>query len=183
MDNSKFNHLMLDIETLGNVSKSVIVSIAAVPFNMDGETGEPFYVDVNIQSCLNAGLIVNGSTIKWWLSKEEGARKKIYEAKNDLNLSHALHLLRLKFEKDWVNDIQVWGNGTRFDCGILEDAYVAINTKIPWNFRKERDVRTLVAFDEDVKKNTQFDGVPHDPVHDCLHQIKYVTEIYNKLKL
>ena len=49
-------------------------------------------------------------------------------------------------------DYEIWGNSPRFDLGILQDAYRALNMKIPWDFRKERDVRTLVSFIPEIKK-------------------------------
>ena len=72
------------------------------------------------------------------------------------------------------------GNGVRFDIGILENAIVACGcTEMPWNFRNERDVRTLVSFAPSVKENYPFVGVEHDPISDCIHQINYCSAIYN----
>ncbi len=51
---SVFGHLMLDIETMGNESFSSIVSIGALEFNIEtGKTGKEFYVNVDLQSCMD----------------------------------------------------------------------------------------------------------------------------------
>lgn len=48
------NHVMLDIETLGNQSNSVITSLGAVEFNLEtGETGREFWQNIDVQSCLD----------------------------------------------------------------------------------------------------------------------------------
>ena len=79
------------------------------------------------------------------------------------------------------SSLQVWGNSARFDLGILENAYSKFNVNIPWNHWNERDVRTLVAFAPEIKKNMVFEGVKHNPIDDCKHQIKYCCEIFKKL--
>ena len=46
-----FNHLMVDIETLGTAPNACITSIAAVPFNLaTGETGTPFFEQISFES-------------------------------------------------------------------------------------------------------------------------------------
>lgn len=176
----EYTDVMLDLETMGNKSNTAIVSIGAVEFNMEtGETGREFYEVVDLQSCLDVGLKVQASTIYWWLMQNETARKRIC---TDCQLIQKVLISFNLWMENCVKDVKIWGNGARFDIGILEDAYVACNMKTPWNFRSEMDVRTLVAFAPEVKANMPFTGVYHDPVDDCKHQIKYCVEIWNMLK-
>lgn len=169
-------HLMIDLETLGNGSNSVICSIGAVEFNLQtGETGREFYEVVDIQSCINAGLRIDGSTVQWWLIQSEAARQEI--AKKGTFLKTALLGLASAAQFDW-NDVQVWGNGARFDLGILADAYRACGLQAPWKHYNERDVRTLVAFAPEVKKNATHAGVAHNALSDCHHQIAYCSKIF-----
>lgn len=177
---SVFTDVMLDLETMGKKSNAVIVSIGAVEFNMEtGETGRAFYQVVDLQSCLDVGLIVNGSTIYWWLQQSDEARKRIC-----IKGEHIRTVLTLfgSWMQDRVAKINIWGNGARFDIGILEDAFVACGfNEMPWYFRSERDVRTLVGFAPDIKANMPFEGVEHDPIADCKHQIKYCSETSRRL--
>ena len=172
-----YKHLMLDIETMGSQSYSSIVSIGAVEFDLDtGNVGETFYRNINLKSCLDAGLIVNADTIMWRLKQNEEARLAL--SKDTIELAQAL----LDFSIFCKNkDYEVWGNSARFDCGILGDAYNKLNLQIPWDFRKERDVRTLVSFAPDIKKNYKYEGVAHNALQDCYNQIGYCTEIWKKL--
>lgn len=171
---------MLDLETMGNGSNSAIVSIGAVEFDIEsGETGREFYQRVNLQSCLRAGLIVNASTIMWWLQQSEQARTEITKIGD--NLHNSLGKLTC-FMNTLERDFQLWGNGARFDIGILEDAYKITGTdNMPWNFRCERDVRTLVSFAPHIKDHYPFTGTLHNPIDDCKHQIGYCSAIWNKL--
>jgi len=179
MNDKNLGHLMLDLETMGKNSNSAIVSIGAVEFDINtGETGREFYEIVDLQSCLDKGLMVNASTIYWWLLQSDAARKQICQP-ND-SLENVLNKLNSYFEL--LGDFELWGNSARFDIGILEDAYTACGYhEMPWNFRKERDVRTLVAFAPSVKDNYPFTGVMHNPIDDCKNQIAYCSAIWMKL--
>jgi hypothetical protein len=180
MSVNKLSHLMIDLETMGKGSNSAIVSIGAVEFELQsGETGEEFYTRVDLQSCLDLGLKVNASTIFWWLMQSEKARKEI--CKEGKPLREALFDLSV-FIKLLKTDVQTWGNGARFDLGILEDAYDACGSHTtPWGFRFERDVRTLVSFAPAIKDHYPFTGVEHNPIDDCKYQIGYCSAIWNKL--
>ena len=76
-------------------------------------------------------------------------------------------------------------NLLRFDISLLEDAYTKTKIKIAWDFRNERDVRTLVAFAPEIKSRivNTWNSVLHNAKEDCKLQIKYCSEIYKKLKL
>ena len=171
---------MLDLETMGKKSNAAIVSIGAVEFDIEtGKTGREFYKVVDLQSCLDLGLKVEASTIYWWLMQSEAARKRICEKGDDL--TNVLKHFGV-WMQDCVDKVKIWGNGARFDIGILEDAYVACAyNDVPWYFRSEMDVRTLVAFAPYIKANYPMLGVEHDPIDDCKHQIRYCVEIWHRL--
>jgi hypothetical protein len=137
--------LMIDIETLGNKSGSVILSLAAVEFDLDtGETGVmEFYQKIELQSALDAGLKINASTLQWWMEQKPEALKELFSGE-----PNSLEVVLSQFTTfyNMLDNPRVWGNGARFDLGILEDAYEAIGQNVPWGFRSEMDVRTLVAF-------------------------------------
>jgi len=173
----EYTDVMLHLETVGNRSNTAIVSIGAVEFNIvTGETGREFYEVVGRQSCLDIGRKVQASTIYWWMQQDQKARERICQ--KGVGLNDAL-LSFNTWMRDCVEKVRIWGNGARFDIGILEDAYVACYIDVPWYFRSERDVRTLVSFAPHVKENMPFEGVYHDPVDDCKHQIKYCSKIWN----
>jgi hypothetical protein len=175
----KFGHLMLDIETMGNESYSSILSIGALEFAIEtGETGNEFYTNIDLQSCMNLGLVVNASTIMWWMKQSDQARSDL--AKDGaVSIEEALHSFSAVCNKDY----QIWGNSARFDCGILQNAYNKAGIPIPWDFRKERCVRTLVSFNPRVKENYVRQGTEHNALSDCYHQVGYCSEIWKSLNV
>ena len=71
------NMVMLDLETMGNNSNSAIIAIGAVAFSLDSGVYDKFYANVHLQTSLDAGLKVDGSTVEWWLTQSENARESI----------------------------------------------------------------------------------------------------------
>lgn len=175
----KFKHLMLDIETLGTKSNSAIISIGAVEFDIEtGETGETFYRNVSLKSSVDSGLIIDPDTVMWWLGQDLSARKSLTEG-GVTQLPQAL----LDFNDFCTKDYEVWGNSARFDLGIMSNAYEKTFISIPWNFRLERCVRTLVSLNPSIKDNIVFKGTAHNALHDCYHQIKYCSETFNSFEI
>jgi DNA polymerase III epsilon subunit-like protein len=171
--------IMIDIETMGTKPGCSIVSIGAVQFDIaTGEIGKTFYCNIDLESCQQAGLKIEASTVWWWLSQNKAAQESLNNNR-DL-LEDAL----LKFEK-WFesindNNVQVWANSPSFDLSVLEAAFNIVGRKQPWFYWKERDCRTLVSFAPHIRKS-MINDLPHDAMHDCLFQIRYCTEIYKTL--
>jgi hypothetical protein len=178
MEEKQFGHLMVDIETMGNLSYSAIVSIGAVEFDIEtGETGKEFYRVVDLQSCLDLGMKVNGDTILWWLRQSEEARMELMHP-DKCKITTALW----DFTFFCSTHYQVWGNSARFDMGLLHNAYEKAGISIPWNFAKERCVRTLVSFAPEIKKNYAHNGVDHNALSDCHKQIGYCSMTWKHIK-
>lgn len=183
MENN-FEHVMLDLETMGNKSNAAIVSIGAVEFDINtGDTGDEFYERIDLKSSLMHGLNVDASTIYWWLGQNEEARQELLKKGGDL--SFVLGLLNTWFDNR-KKDFFLWGNGARFDIGLLEDAYVACYLDdLLWSFRNERDVRTLVSLRPEIKKQVQDEWmgktVLHHPINDCKIQIDCVSRIWRNI--
>ena len=175
-------HVMLDLETMGKRAGCAIVSIGAVEFDINtGKTGRTFYRVINLQSCLNVGLFIDASTLYWWLQQSDAARQAICKPADSIQTV----LEELSSFLVCLGDFQIWGNGARFDIAILEAAYFAIGKgeTLPWKFRNERDVRTLVSFDPETIKNLPFTGIMHNPIDDCIYQINYCSKIWKNKNL
>lgn len=177
------NHVMLDIETLGNKTNSVILSIGACYFNPEtSEIGDTFHQHINAEDCVESGLDMNASTVLWWMGQSKDAQSKITEGQeNAIPLFDVLSDL-----SEFIDgDAQVWGNGATFDNAIVNNAYEKKGLTKPWKFWNDRDVRTIVELGQavgfDPKRDMPFDGVKHDALSDAIHQAKYVSAIWQKL--
>lgn len=174
----KYRHLMIDIESLGKPSDSVILSIGAVPFDMDGTIGEPFEIFPNVESQLKHRKI-EWSTIEWWFKQEESARTSITEPARP----KMLHECLMDF-KEWCafnldEKFKVWANGASFDTAMLNHAFAECNLDTPWSYRNQLDCRTLVYLSKISTKKYESDGIKHNAVADCKWQISWTIDAIN----
>jgi len=163
-------NVMVDLETLGNGSNSVIVAIGAVVFSQN-ELHDTFYKVVDPESCVQQGLKIDASTVMWWLKQSQNARDAICQP--GLGLMTALSELTTWYPKG----AYLWGNGATFDNVILDNAYKAIKTAPPWKYSAHRCYRTiknLFPVDQPV-----FEGIPHNALYDAVHQAKHLIAIAN----
>ncbi len=169
------DHLMVDLETLGNGPRSVITQIGACYFNMDGEVGAKFEANINIQSALDVGLIIDGDTIKWW-----------FDQPNPTWLKDTDKIVKVlsRFGQFCHGVKHVWSHAT-FDMPIIFNAYRECDVKIPFHYRTPRDIRTLTWLHggdyKELKKRFPQEN-KHDALSDCLHQVKYVSHCYKDIK-
>lgn len=170
-------NVMLDIETLGLKPGAVVLSIAAVEFDLEtGKIGKQFYQKIDLQDSLKKGLTIDASTLLWW-SKLDHFTDQLH---GDFKLKKVLENF-----SEWIGgregDICLWGNSARFDLSHMDHLYGVSKLYVPWRHWNERDVRTLVSFAPEIKKAEKFEGVAHNPLDDCKHQIKYCCKIWDKI--
>lgn len=172
---------MIDLETMGLAGNSAIVSIGAVAFDPDSNTlGETFYVNIDLSSCINNGLAVDGSTIAWWITQSSDAKKSLF--KDAKHLDTALEEFRefiQRFKKP-----KVWGNGLGFDNVIVKNAYAALKQDRPWNDFQDRDMRTIVDITEAIhgRQTKEKTGIAHNALDDAINQAKTVCKFWQLLK-
>ncbi|MFS6936166.1 3'-5' exonuclease [Klebsiella oxytoca] len=181
------NHLMVDLETMGNKPAAPIVTIGAVFFDpQTGDLGAEFYVAVNLASAMDQGATPDGDTILWWLKQSSEARAAIC-TDDTKHIAEALSELSSFISRNSDNPryLKVWGNGANFDNVILRSAYDRAGQTCPWQFWNDSDVRTMVLLGKklgfDPKRNMPFDGVAHNALADARHQAKYISAIWQKL--
>jgi exodeoxyribonuclease VIII len=185
-----YEHIMVDIETMGTKPGSAIVAIAAVEFDMQsGKMGKEFYRSISLKSCLRAGLIVDAGTIEWWMSQESEAQRFLFIDR--VPIIYALNsFTSFLVGLDPSTDKQIWGNSARFDLGLLEAAYaiegvdiLEMHDDLPWRHWNERDVRTLASLNPELKHAIAFEGTRHNALDDCKHQIRYCSAIWNTIQI
>ncbi|HAJ5597072.1 TPA: exonuclease [Escherichia coli] len=180
-----WNHLSVDLETMGANTNAPIVVIGAVFFDPEtGEIGPVFYIVISLTDAMNTGAVPDGGTIEWWLKQSSEARAAILT--DQVKMKDAL----LRF-RQFVNEhsdekfVQVWGNGATFDNAILRTSYERLDIPCPWHYSNDRDVRTIVEMgkitDFNARSVIPFEGVRHNALDDALHQAKYVTATIQKL--
>ena len=157
-------HVMLDLETLGTRPGDTILSIGAVKFDAEKGLGEEFYVTIKPDSCKEAGLKAQKSTIEWWGKQSEEAKAAAF--KGEFTLEAAL--LKLSMWMPPIEQAVVWGNGANFDNALLAAAYRAVKMDPPWNFWNDRCYRTISSMF--MKSRVERVGTYHNALDDAKTQ-------------
>jgi DNA polymerase III epsilon subunit-like protein len=169
-------NIMLDLETMGTGPDAAIISIGAVSFEKNFIESR-FNEVIDLDSCINAGGIVDASTILWWLTQNEAARKTI--AIPGISVLNAL-----KQFNDWCasagekKDLLLWGNGSDFDNVILASTYRRMGMASPWYYTNNRCYRTIKNLYPDIK--IQRNGIKHNALNDAENQANHLMDIFNQ---
>lgn len=190
-------HLSIDTETLGLRENTVVLSIGVAAFQLvpggkndyDKYIRDGFHVKFSIKDQLvNYKRTTCQSTVDWWKSQSEEAKKILKPSEQDVDMESGLLMLN-----DWIKqsgykwkDSFVWSRGTYFDFPKIEDMYRQTGVKVGFNTWKIRDTRTMI----DVltgSENGQYEpkgGFPrnflkHDALHDASMDAYRMVEIFN----
>ena len=166
-------HMMIDIETLGTDPGAVIMSMAAVPFSLDGKRKEGKLWTIDIQSQLDEGLFISGETLTWWIGQKPELLSR--QVKDSVPLRHALARFAQYIETERSSSL--WSHGSTFDIPILGMAYRIVDFNVPWSYRGVRDTRTLFWLARLKGWDPVYAETPndkHDPKADAHRQITQV---------
>ena len=153
-------NVVIDLETLSMQPDAAILSVAAVPFNIEAEVtdsdsphpnaGLPSYHEVvNVASCALSGMHFDMDTVQWWSRQSDEAKASILERKPLINISNAisgLHQFLCSLAEEHNAELVIWCQGTDFDIPKLKyafDKFLADEPK-PWKYYNQRDARTFL---------------------------------------
>ncbi len=194
---SEYINFVVDIETMGHIVGSAITEIAVLAFygnSFDLASASKFHRVVDLESCMDAGLGVTGSTIKWWMKQSKNAQAlysesavPIQSALIDLHTWCRDKIEEIPFDNDspapeWP--YRVWSHAT-FDFPMIEAAYSKCKLTSPWAYWSAKDVRTVMdlAFGPpDSYPHIPFIGVRHRAMDDAIHEAEQVSAALTKLE-
>ena len=168
-------HIMLDMETCALEENAAILSIALMPFSMDGSAvPEPLYLVVDTMSCFMAGMAMTSSQ-EWWVKQEAAAKAELLRAEK-VSIAEVFreidgYLSALAEEYTLV----IWSRGINFDLPKFEYCYRRFVEKpLPYNYWSVADVRTALRMAGINHHDFAFEGTRHNALDDCRHQIKMI---------
>jgi hypothetical protein len=179
-----FDHVMIDIETMSlHPNNALILSIGLIEFTpepIEGlRIGKRKLIIPSIEQQLILGREVSASTQKWWMAQSKEARAHWAEYVGERRSMAGT----LKDVRDFCrNASRVWANGTQFDLSNLVGlnmqmgAYGQSNDRDEpelWHYQAPRDMRSFCRETPPTRiipPSMKIDGVPHDPVYDCIVQ-------------
>ncbi len=200
-----FNNMgaMIDLETLGTVSGSPIVTIGAVVF-------DPYVCDsseelvrrgitlkVDLSDSIDKSRGVEGATIRWWFEQDDAAIKALV-GNDTISMKEALQKL-YRYCNDrgsFVNEeffpgladmptcSTFWAKDPDFDMVLLRYYYELMNEKLPWKYYACRSVRTIEAIawdDPSSKPEFKIPGVAHNAMWDAVHQAMRIQAAMKEL--
>lgn len=169
-------HVMLDLETLGTVPNSVVISIGAVEFELDGRAGKSFQANIAAASCREIGLIEDPATHQWWAKQSKEAQDRV--TTDPRPVGEVASRFGSWFSSRGAEF--VWGNGATFDVVLWECVCRKLGIAPPWKFWNVRDMRTVIhLFDLDVRTMNRV-GVHHDALDDAKFQVSCIAAALKK---
>lgn len=174
-----FTDVMVDLETTGtHIDNNAVIQIAAVKFNL--ETREVSVDSFN--KCLsmapNRYMEENCRTQFW--AKIPDVYKAIVE-----RMEPPEQVLRDFNDwalKDTSRDmLRFWGKPITFDYSFLASYYRQYNLPMPFHYRAARDLNSYISGLKGTPETVdvshmQFEGVEHDGIWDCFHQIRILFD-------
>lgn len=179
----KIIDVMLDVETLDNEGKFLVLSIAAVPFLMHTEI-EPKNVSVfeeriSIGDSIANGYKIGAETLKWWEKQDHQIFAKQMSGIN--SIAEVMDRLSNWVERVQISDtytkVRWWATAT-LDYQAISNLSNTAGIKNPIVYNERLCART-------VKRTAKLMGfIPkertplndHSPVADCLNQISQLKE-------
>jgi hypothetical protein len=180
-------HMMVDLETMDVEVSAAILSIGAVMFDPRGKDTEEtltdtFYLRLSLESNMKSGRTTSASTICWWLTQGDDARKELVEGEQ-LNIGMGM----LNFRR-WITDrtpraTRVWAKSPDFDCSMLKHAMDQQNERWPFHFADSRCVRTgtELAYPEGDAPLIGV-GTAHNALDDAIRQALMIQHCVNKIE-
>ena len=174
--NSQSAEIMVDIETLSTQTDALILTIAAIRFDRNNiikdmsvlSNSEKFYFRINKPSCVNLGMHIDSSTVKWWSTQSKEAQYEVFfEEDNRVDIKYALEKL-IDFSKGCTH---FWSNSPNFDYVILENAFKKCGIDAPWKFWQLRDTRTVYDLASIRLASYTSGTLAHHALVDCHNQI------------
>jgi hypothetical protein len=188
------NHIMLDLETLGTASNSMLLQVSMVSFRLthgkgwvNSELISVFDEYPSLEDQDKAGANIDDSTVAWW---EKTNPMKFTELMNRPRIS--LADFRTKFEKfirSCGSNAKVWAKSPSFDCNMISSLWpLFYQAQHPWKYWNEMDVRTIcsmfnIAGDYGSTESGKSLWLPelngkdkHDALYDCFVQVNCVIE-------
>ena len=174
-------NIMVDLETASTKENAAILSWAMMPFTTDGSecSHEPFYKTVNLTSCFMAGMDIEKSTQQWWQQQTPEARAAIMksEGENILDVTRAAYCWLSALAETY--DLCMYCRGIDFDLPKIEWCFRKfLEQDAPYKYSHKMDVRTILKFMEIDQSQFEFEGVKHQSLDDCVHDIKMIQKAY-----
>lgn len=171
-------HVMIDLETLGTSSDSVILSIGAVKFDPTTCTlsDNGLHLVLATADQQTKGRHVDQDTVDWWNKQSQEARLS-WDIPDRQKLDPRAVLMQFT---EWFKGARfIWSHGSVFDVMLMESIMDMYGVTVPWKFWYIRDTRTL--YDIAGVGPDRGAGTRHNALDDAIAQAHAVCAGYKAL--
>ncbi|AQT06507.1 3'-5' exonuclease [Acetobacter persici] len=182
---SRTRDIIVDIETLGDVAESVVLSIGAASIDViDGryEVYSTFYSALPFAEQFSLGRVSTPDTMKkFWPTVTDRRASEVFidSAQTPFECREVLTCL-----SEWILQVAgeeaiVHGCGPSFDNAIIRNLCDNLKMPLPWKFRNEGCLRTAlrsVAGVERIKSK-----IPHHALEDAIAEAQTLCLIQHSL--
>lgn len=174
------HHIMIDMETLGTVPSSVILTIGAVTFD---PRGKGIIDRLELRPTIDEqtekyNRFMNEDTINWWSKQSPEAVEEALGDKDRTSFRDCME----KLQKFCWNKQAIWANGSCFDVVVAESAFRDLDMRIPWDFWTIRDCRTIYDIAGVSLRDSKYGSkTTHRAIEDAIHQAVVIQDAYRKL--
>ena len=170
---------MIDLESMASRKNACVIELAAVRFSPHGEGihGKPFQTFV-----WHKEGYISLSTIAWWMQQPHAAEMGRKWKEKGERPKKVLDDFTHWFFTSGPQVRGIWSHGASFDLAVLTSLCDENGVRVPWEFRTERDTRTifwLVGGPPDVESD---DLTKHEAVSDCIYQVRQIQSAVSQLK-
>lgn len=184
------NACVIDIETLGVSDDSIVLSIGVVIADVQQDlsfaelVNSGLYLKVDVSEQQLAGRITDESTVKWWMSQGDAAKRVLAKKKTDVPVEEVVPHMLTYFEKTGYNaEKNTWWSRGPLDCRVLSNFFLKTSSfydetlrnpdNHPLKFWMWRDIRTALeiltdsAYGKDHALQSYPGMIPHNALHDA----------------
>lgn len=190
-DERVYPDIMVDIETLGTSTNTVVLSIGAIRFRMGVQDDvttildpkRAFYARLDDDEQRMRGRGINFDTTEWWSRQSVAAQSVLDET------GEPVAGVLKRFTKFCKGSKRIWGNGNMFDNAIIRNLYEDYDQDYPVGYWRDLDVRTLTWLWNFLTnwrskgKRPEFKfGEEHNALDDARRQVLQVQTMLTELQ-
>lgn len=184
MDLNMNECVIYDFETLSqNTRDGVVVSFAMLPFSEKRYTTNPYTYEELLSNCVyikfdtveqiqKYGRKVSKSTLEWWQSQGEAARKQLQPSSSDQSITTLYKFIATHCDTRQLK--KSYSRGNTFDTVFLENIMTDTGSPQPFYWATTRDTRSMIegmSFGMNLNNAYMPDGlaekfIKHNPCHD-----------------
>lgn len=168
-------HIMIDLETLGTNTDTIVTQIGFCVFDyISIKSSENMRPDPNEQ-IFDKKRTMTWSTFKWWMGQSNEARESmIKDAHGSMNDCLCSFVNDIESQYGWASIEGVWSHGLTFDVAIMEHLFKQYEIKTPWKYNVPRDTRTIFMLVPDMVMHKPV--VAHDAREDAIAQANNIIK-------